>query len=64
MTSPKPGTVSFTCSDYPTAYQILHSILLEIYERDIENLGRQPSGGTRCLCTVQISTILQTDAGL
>jgi D-amino peptidase len=37
-TSPKPGTVTFTCDDYPTAYATLHSILLEVYERDIENL--------------------------
>lgn len=37
-TSAKPGTVSFTANDYPTAYCTLHSILLEIYERDIENL--------------------------
>ena len=36
--SPKTGTISFTCSDYQTAYRTLHSILLEIYERDIENL--------------------------
>jgi D-amino peptidase len=36
--SPKPGTIAFTCDDYPTAYSTLHSILLEIYERDIENL--------------------------
>jgi D-amino peptidase len=38
VTSPKSGTVAFTCGDYPTAYRTLHSILLEIYERDIENL--------------------------
>ncbi len=37
-TSPKTGTISFTCGDYQTAYRTLHSILLEIYERDIENL--------------------------
>lgn len=37
-TSPKPGTVSFTCDEYPSAYATLHSMLLEIYERDIENL--------------------------
>lgn len=37
-TSPKPGTVAVTCDDYPTAYRTLHSVLLEIYERDIENL--------------------------
>jgi hypothetical protein len=30
--------VAFTCRDYQTAYRTLHSILLEIYERDIENL--------------------------
>jgi D-amino peptidase len=38
VTSPKSGTVAFTCGDYQTAYRTLHSILLEIYERDIENL--------------------------
>ncbi len=38
VTSPKRGTVSFTCDDFPTAYATLHSILLEVYERDIENL--------------------------
>ncbi len=38
VTSPKRGTVAFTCEDYPTAYATLHSILLEVYERDIENL--------------------------
>jgi D-amino peptidase len=38
VTSPRPGTVAFTCDDYPTAYRTLHSVLLEIYERDIENL--------------------------
>jgi D-amino peptidase len=37
-TSPRQGTISFSCEDYPTAYATLHSILLEIYERDIENL--------------------------
>jgi D-amino peptidase len=37
-TSPKRGTVAFTCEDYPTAYATLHSILGEVYERDIENL--------------------------
>ena len=37
-TSPKTGTISFTCADYQTAYRTLHSILLEIYERDIENM--------------------------
>ena len=36
--SPKRGTVAFTCQDYPTAYATLHSILMEVYERDIENL--------------------------
>jgi hypothetical protein len=30
--------VAFTCEDYPTAYATLHSILMEVYERDIENL--------------------------
>jgi D-amino peptidase len=38
VTSPKRGTVAFTCEDYPTAYATLHSILMEVYERDIENL--------------------------
>jgi D-amino peptidase len=38
VSSPKTGTVSFTCSDYPTAYRTLHSILGQIYERDIENM--------------------------
>ena len=38
VTSPRTGTVAFTCGDYKTAYKTLHSILLEIYERDIENL--------------------------
>jgi D-amino peptidase len=38
VTSPKPGTFAFTCEDYPTAYATLHSILMEVYERDIENL--------------------------
>jgi D-amino peptidase len=38
VTSPRRGTVSFTCADYPTAYETLHSILMEVYERDIENL--------------------------
>jgi D-amino peptidase len=37
-TSPKTGTISFTCGDYQTAYRTLHSVLMEIYERDIENL--------------------------
>jgi D-aminopeptidase len=36
--SPKTGTIAFTCGDYQTAYKTLHSILMEIYERDIENL--------------------------
>jgi len=38
VTSPERGTVSFTCDDYATAYATLHSILMEVYERDIENL--------------------------
>jgi D-amino peptidase len=38
VTSPKRGTVAFTCDDYPTAYATLHSILMEVYERDIENM--------------------------
>lgn len=38
VTSPARGTVSFTCEDYPSAYATLHSILMEVYERDIENL--------------------------
>ena len=38
VTSPQRGTVAFTCEDYPTAYARLHSILMEVYERDIENL--------------------------
>ena len=38
VASPKRGTVAFTCEDFPTAYATLHSILLEVYERDIENL--------------------------
>jgi D-amino peptidase len=37
-TSPQPGTIAFTCEDFPTAYATLHSILGEVYERDIENL--------------------------
>lgn len=37
VTSPRRGTVSFSCDDYPSAYATLHSILGEIYERDIEN---------------------------
>ena len=48
--SPRPGTVAFTCNDYPTAYATLHSILLEVYERDIENLidvVAQPEGYER-----------------
>lgn len=36
--SPRPGTIAFTCEDYGTAYATLHSVLAEIYERDIENL--------------------------
>lgn len=38
VSSPKTGTVSFTCGDYQTAYQTLYSILGQIYERDIENM--------------------------
>jgi D-amino peptidase len=38
VTSPRRGTVAFTCDHYPTAYATLHSILMEVYERDIENL--------------------------
>ena len=38
VTSPRRGTVAFTAGDYLTAYRTLHSILGEIYERDIENL--------------------------
>jgi D-amino peptidase len=38
VTSPRRGTVAFRCDDYPTAYATLHSILMEVYERDIENL--------------------------
>ena len=38
VTSPKRGTVAFTAGDYLSAYRTLHSILGEIYERDIENL--------------------------
>ena len=38
VTSPKRGTVSFTCASYQDAYATLHSILMEVYERDIENL--------------------------
>jgi D-amino peptidase len=34
----RAGTIAFTCGDYQTAYRTLHSILFEIYERDIENL--------------------------
>jgi D-amino peptidase len=37
VSSPARGTVSFTANDYPTAYATLHSILMEVYERDIEN---------------------------
>src|SRR5262249_23105537 len=37
-TSPQSGTVRFKCDDYPSAYATLHSILMEIYERDLENL--------------------------
>ena len=38
VASPKRGTIAFTCEDYPTAYSTLHSILMEVYERDIENM--------------------------
>jgi len=38
VNSPMTGTIAFTCGDYQTAYKTLHSILMEIYERDIENL--------------------------
>jgi D-amino peptidase len=38
VTCPTRGTVAFTCEDYPTAYATLHSVLMEVYERDIENL--------------------------
>jgi D-amino peptidase len=38
VTSPRRGTVAFTFGDYPSAYRTLHSVLMEIYERDIENL--------------------------
>ena len=38
VTSPKVGTVAFTCEDFPTGYATLHAILGEVYERDIENL--------------------------
>ena len=38
VTSPRAGTIAFTCEDYPTAYATLHSVLMEVYERDIENL--------------------------
>jgi D-amino peptidase len=38
VTSPKPGTIAFTCADFPTAYATLHAVLGEVYERDIENL--------------------------
>lgn len=38
LSSPRDGTVAITASSYPEAYQTLHSVLKEIYERDIENL--------------------------
>lgn len=38
VTSPKTGTISFTFDNYPKAYSLLHAVLNEIYERDIENL--------------------------
>jgi D-amino peptidase len=38
VSSPRKGTVSFTCADYFTAYRTVYSILGEIYERDIENV--------------------------
>ncbi|MGE0213268.1 MAG: M55 family metallopeptidase [Parvibaculaceae bacterium] len=38
LKSPRDGTVAIVSDDYPTAYRKLHSILGEIYERDIENL--------------------------
>lgn len=38
VSSPKAGTIAFTSPDYQSAYATLHSVLLEIYERDIENL--------------------------
>jgi D-amino peptidase len=38
LCSPKTGTVQFTCSDYPTAYKTLFSILADMYEREIENV--------------------------
>jgi D-amino peptidase len=50
VSSPKPGTIAITSPDYQTAYAALHSVLLEIYERDIENLidiVAQPSDYTR-----------------
>jgi D-amino peptidase len=38
VSSPNTGTIAFTCETYPEAYRRLHSVLMEIYERDIENL--------------------------
>ena len=38
LESPRHGTVAIVSGDYPTAYRKLHSILGEIYERDIENM--------------------------
>lgn len=38
VSSPRDGTVAIEAGDFPTAYRKLHSILGEIYERDIENL--------------------------
>ena len=38
LESPRSGTVAIVAADYPTAYRKLHSILGEIYERDIENM--------------------------
>jgi hypothetical protein len=38
LKSPRDGTVAIVSGDFPTAYKKLHSILGEIYERDIENL--------------------------
>jgi hypothetical protein len=38
VSSPRKGTIAFTCEDYPSAYATLYSVLGEIYERDIENL--------------------------
>jgi D-amino peptidase len=38
LKSPRDGTVSFVAKEFPAAYKKLHSILGDIYERDIENL--------------------------